>query len=756
MHKIKPIKRIIKILLILVILCIDLQHSHSVLASELSFYNHNTKSNVKYNGDLVTFVYNNKEITLNYPGIILSGTALADYEELFVKELGLSATMSDKTLTLSDGKTELKLTIGSKSVKINGQSEKISVAPAKLEFDDGAVKYYVPTRFVAETFGYNYVYDSKNCQAILTKTFKMQVNGKIVLYNDTFYELFYNNEPILSDVPVINYKDTVYAPAKLLADSLGCQYQEEEPLILALDNITLQMKTGSYSFFANNFPFDMDAAPIVVSGQIYIPLEASLNLLGFQFDYNEKACTYHITNTEYTGTPELHPDLKQYYKTITLELDQEPITTYFTWTSNENNAENGLKKLSKVKAYSIKNADVLELYGISLKDVYDYIDTRALVFELNSVASNMSTKFYANFEAPHLKYVLLANVNEHTKMFMMIPLEDEWVFEETEECLKIYFMSADLSLNDLRVYEEKTIPVEPIKEQIVYPENQFIVSLPEGLDSSKIQIQDNYYDNNIQIEIPGDLTNYFRDYAPINPYDFVTDVEIFYIIDNNLTIINCNTKYICGFEAILKDSYLALRIDKPTEIYDKIIVLDAGHGGWDPGAVNDTIYEKDLNLDILNYTKDLFENSDIKVYYTRTTDNYLSLEKRAKFSKNIKADLFVSLHMNASESDAACGTEVYYSGSNNKATYYGLTSKKLAQALANNLYVAMDSKLRGVVKNDYYVIRYNSMPAVLIELGFISNTEECARLSDTTYQKKAAKAIYESIVEIFSEYPTGR
>jgi len=126
------------------------------------------------------------------------------------------------------------------------------------------------------------------------------------------------------------------------------------------------------------------------------------------------------------------------------------------------------------------------------------------------------------------------------------------------------------------------------------------------------------------------------------------------------------------------------------------------------------------------------------------------------FVKEVNADLFISLHINASEYESVYGTEVYYSKSNNAATKYGLTSSKLAQVLVNKLYVAMDTKLRGALKSDFYVVKYNSVPAVLIELGFISNKDERSKLVNNTYQQKAAKEIYESVIEIFSAYPTGR
>ncbi|MBR4026737.1 MAG: phage terminase large subunit, partial [Lachnospiraceae bacterium] len=218
----------------------------------------------------------------------------------------------------------------------------------------------VPTRFVAETFGFNYVYDSKNSKVILTKTITIQINKKNVIYNDAFYSLYYGNDPILSDSLIINYKDTVYAPAKLLADALDCQYAEEEKIFLSKEKITLQLENGSYSVLANDIPLDLGAAPINISDQIYIPLEASLKLLGFNVEFSEKNYTYEITKTDYTGIPELHPDLKQYYNKITVELEQKPITTYFTWNSKTNTNINGFKNLTKVKAYSINNADVLE------------------------------------------------------------------------------------------------------------------------------------------------------------------------------------------------------------------------------------------------------------------------------------------------------------------------------------------------------------------------------------------------------------
>lgn len=763
MHKKNVINLFLKIIIIFVVVFFNLQNISKVFAAdELTFYNHNTKSNVNYSGKIITFIYNNQKLTLDYPGIIINGTAFADCEELFVDKLGLSATISDNKIILSDADSnEIIFTIGSKTVKINGKSDKISSAPVKLEFEDGIIKYYVPTRFVSESFGYTYVWDSKNSEIRLIKTCEFEINNKTILYNNPFYSITYENKINNSNIPVVIYNGIAYAPAKLLFEALECQYTEDEKINITKGNIVLQMEKNSYFIYMNDIPFELDAPPIYISNldefknTLFIPLEKCLTLLGFTVNFNENAGAYDILQTEYTGNPEKHPDFKKFYNTLKICIEQKPIDTFFTWNTIENKNSNQ-KVLTKVKAYSINNADVLELYGVRRADVYDYIDTRALVFELNSISSNLNERFFANFEVEHLNYAMITNVNQHTKIFMMIPEDDKWLFEETEECLRIYFTSEEFTIKDLKHYEEKIVKNIPEIKTPLYPENQLIISIPAGVNRDSINIIDNYYDKNLQIKISGDHTVFYNDEKIINPYEYVTDIKADYNIETNQTILNCSTKFICGYEVVFNNNYLALRIDRPDEIYNKIVVFDAGHGGKDPGAVNQNIYEKNINLSIINYTKDYFENSDIKVYYTRTSDKFLSLEERTNFVKDVHADLFISLHMNSSVLEEAKGTEVFYSKANNNETYYGLTSKKMAQILANKLHIAMDSNLRGTSKSDYYVVQYNSVPAVLIELGFISNTNEVAKLTDKNYQQKAAKAIYESVIEIFSAYPTGR
>ena len=147
---------------------------------------------------------------------------------------------------------------------------------------------------------------------------------------------------------------------------------------------------------------------------------------------------------------------------------------------------------------------------------------------------------------------------------------------------------------------------------------------------------------------------------------------------------------------------------------------------------------------------------DLKVYWTRTTDSYITLANRAAFAKSVGADAFVSLHMNSSTNKTANGTEVYYSVSNNSSSFSGITSKKMATLFRKQLIKDLGTSNRGTKTAAYYVLKHNTVPAILIELGFISGNSDYSKLISTSFQKKAAQSIYTSIVAMFQTYPTGR
>jgi N-acetylmuramoyl-L-alanine amidase len=170
-----------------------------------------------------------------------------------------------------------------------------------------------------------------------------------------------------------------------------------------------------------------------------------------------------------------------------------------------------------------------------------------------------------------------------------------------------------------------------------------------------------------------------------------------------------------------------------------VVVIDAGHGGKDPGAPSVTgHWEKQFNLSVaLKVDKLLKEEEKIKGYLTRSTDVFIELADRAKFANDLKADLFISIHANRYESHIR-GTETYY----NRADSFGL-----AQVMHKHLLKGTGLADRKVRKASFHVIRETTMPAVLLEAGYLSNSADAKALFTDSVQDRIAAEIVAGIKE---------
>lgn len=179
-----------------------------------------------------------------------------------------------------------------------------------------------------------------------------------------------------------------------------------------------------------------------------------------------------------------------------------------------------------------------------------------------------------------------------------------------------------------------------------------------------------------------------------------------------------------------------------SEYSDSLIVIDPGHGGHDPGAVGSKAKEKDIVLKAGLKLKDILEAKGFKVYMTRETDKYIDLYKRANVANKLNADLFVSLHVNSFRDQSANGIEVLYSKDDLRDNY---SFAKLAQ---DYLISFLDRFDRGVKNRPRLVVLKNThMPAILTEIGFLSNPKEQDLLLSDIYINKSMKAIYRGIVD---------
>lgn len=173
------------------------------------------------------------------------------------------------------------------------------------------------------------------------------------------------------------------------------------------------------------------------------------------------------------------------------------------------------------------------------------------------------------------------------------------------------------------------------------------------------------------------------------------------------------------------------------------IVLDAGHGGRDPGAVGNGLREKDLTLTIVRHIGRLLsEYEGVEVHYTRTDDRFLELSERAEIANKLKADYFISVHINAG---GGTGFESYiYNGNVSNATvaYQNVIHAEIMKAIGN-------VRDRGKKRANYAVLRQTNMPALLTENLFIDNASDAAKLKSEQFLLQVAHGHAQGIVKAF-------
>ncbi len=187
----------------------------------------------------------------------------------------------------------------------------------------------------------------------------------------------------------------------------------------------------------------------------------------------------------------------------------------------------------------------------------------------------------------------------------------------------------------------------------------------------------------------------------------------------------------------------------------KVIVLDPGHGGSDPGAIGKVlgVTDADIGLTVAQKLRDMLKADGATVLMTRSTDVRVTLPERSKVANDAEADMFISIHGNSSTNTSANGIQVYYYAPSGNANLYAQSyvRKTLANKVSEGLKDSTGTK-SDVRTGNYAVIRETDRPCLLVETGFLSNAAEEALLAKDSYRQKLAQGIYEGIVEYFEMF----
>lgn len=295
--------------------------------------------------------------------------------------------------------------------------------------------------------------------------------------------------------------------------------------------------------------------------------------------------------------------------------------------------------------------------------------------------------------------------------------------------------------------KETGIPQESEKTGLVAN-----IIIPKMLEGIEITLEDEYINRQLKVNIANAPEGIYQKEMLIYDGKAVKKVAVEYPgKDKTVFVVSLNGVY--AYELTEKEDMYVVTLRDIHSVYEKVIVVDAGHGGKDNGcsSPDSKQYEKKITLAVAEELKALLDNTDIKVYYTRLSDETVYLRPRVSLANDVKADMFISLHCNFYEYYyyyKVKGAEALYSSARKKVTG---KSKKLSAILLDNMVAETGLSKRSVVdrKKDIHILKKSRVPATIVEMAYLSEVGDLKYISGKKGQKTIAKGLFKGIVETY-------
>lgn len=524
---------------------------------------------------------------------------------------------------------------------------------------------------------------------------------------------------------------------------------------------------------------------VLINKEVYVPVEI-LGLKTFS-DISETIADLNLKHRILNVTTKTNISAVRYYTRqdeteIVIELDEKLI--------------HSIKKIKNAIVVSFQRGKVTKDRIVAnngaIKDISYETKGREAVFTIN-LAQTPKSVVVQKYTKP-LKLVI--NI-EHTKAVDMATPASVYIPDTMVEVKKIDKVEEEIideQKDKKEKKEQKTKVVKPEEksEEIVKDnkeqEEKVSTEQEENKPTEQSEIKEEIYDTDVPVIDERVIVNDSQIYDKPVLEDEEDDSEAL----AKVKVVSVSD------DQIIDDSYAIIDdtetfkdiIPKQHEIAKdaKVIVLDAGHGGKDPGAIGPHgTKEKDVNLAIVLQLEKIFKkDKNYKVILTRQDDTFIPLVERANIANKNKADLFISVHCNANLNRNSSGFEIYFLSEKasdkeaistetlensvialeDKSDEKKTVLQNMLWSLVVNEYINESSELssfviaeasgrlkipnRGIKQANFYVLRGTQMPAVLVETAYISNYTEEAKLNTSSFQKAAADSIYEGVKKYYA------
>ena len=561
----------------------------------------------------------------------------------------------------------------------------------------------------------------------------------------------------LDDLPMppVLLNNYTLVPAREVFENLGAEVDwlpDSRQVQIFHENTSVIITINSTTALVNGSDTNMDIPAKIINDKTMVPLRFVSQAIEKEVGWDgstrtasvkDKPITIPETVTEATTEETTETTTAKPVETTTAK----PIET--TTAKPVKTASNEMQDIEAIDFVSGMGTDLISISGADYApkvDITRSADNSLLTIDIENGNLTVAKKDFGNGN-----FIKNGYYYQVSQKYVRISLELKDTVKynsSTDGKTTTIVLSEGTGYEDDAKFSISTANYNYVGDNFSFEDDKLIISNSSGkINLNNIKYDDDYLNGEFRITIPENLTSVLSSTSFMIGSEKVNSVDINCTSYNTVITVHENNIIACKTEKA--GNYVVFNFVHPSEVYNKIVVLDAGHGLQDNGASGNGLVEKELTLDIELRALDLFENaSDIKVYCTRLGDTYPTLTERQDMASYM-ADAFVSIHINSATSSAS-GTETYCLYSNDQGN--GLTSYMLAERILDKLIASLGTVDRGV-KSEEYIVLKGTRPSTLLEMGFISNSDDAAMMGAAVNRQKMAQAIFDGVTELLNEHP---
>ncbi len=597
---------------------------------------------------------------------------------------------------------------------------------------------------------------SSNSFAAKNDIINVSMNGSNVKVREV--PIILNGQAVILDDPSFIHIDRALVPLRFVAESFGAVVGWEQKTKTAMvtlngKKINLTIDSPNVTINQEKIKLDENSIPKLVTfanksdARTMVPVRFISEILGFEAGY-DIVKEQPFINTEVVKDEVIDEEVVELEPEADKDKDKDEEKDKDKDKDEEKEEIKDLNRISDIYLDYINGKEVIVVDGS--KDAKYTItkikNPERLIIDIMDSSFIKGDYFEYNYDIAFIKGVRASQFIGGNN------------YKPGDKIVRVVLDAKDGEIDPnvkIEVVDGKLIiyPKKSIWENINYDKANSIISILT-LDKTIYNVS---YDNvlkTIEITIPAGFDNLDDDIGSVENGIFE---EILILKDSFETKIKLKFNRTIEYEVLsdIIDNEIQIKFKSVNNVSasDRVIVIDPGHGGSQPGATSPNgIKEKDLNLKISLKVEAALKQLGYNVIMTRDNDKTVGLYERPGKANGIYADIFVSIHANSSTSPTPSGIEVLYSpattGTNKKVDQY-----PLAKMVMDEILKATGAKERGVIKRpDLVVIREANMPAILVEVGFLSNAEEEKQITNDSYQNKLVEGIIKGIEKYFAMY----